>query len=176
MYQATDSLLGGPFRQADANLAAPLPPFFLPSPARPSWLSPSLGLPALLALVGGSLAFTNPGPDEFADYAGGRLVQEITAQVCEGDRLPSLLRLALTNCSELVASQRQALGAVVLQQTRRTNLGLFSLYHSDLGGQQVLRWRVPRLKATVVGVAGQFVLVQGGEAEPDSDAEADAEP
>ncbi|EDY38565.1 conserved hypothetical protein [Cyanobium sp. PCC 7001] len=136
---------------------------FLPSPARPSWLSPWLGVPALLALVGGSLAWTNPGPAEFADYAGERLVKEITAEVCHGDRLPGLLRLALGNCPELVAAQRQALGALVLQQTRRTNLGLLSVYHSDLGGQRVLRWRVPRLETTVVGVAGQFVLVQGRE-------------
>jgi hypothetical protein len=115
--------------------------------------------------VGGSLAWTNPGPAEFADYAGDRLVKEITAEVCHGDRLPALLRLALSNCTELVASQRDALGALVLQQTRRTNLGLFSIYRSELGGQRLLRWQLPRLRITVVGVAGQFVLVQGRESE-----------
>lgn len=114
-------------------------------------------------MVGGALVWTNPGPEEFAEYAGGRLVTEISEEFCQGDRLPTLLRLALANCTELVASQRGALGEVVLQQTRRTNLGLFSIYHSELGGQQLLRWRVPRLETTVVGVAGQFVLVQGRE-------------
>jgi hypothetical protein len=150
-----------------ANLSALPFPLLLASPARPSWLSPWLGVPALLALVGGSLAWTNPGPDEFADYAGERLVKEITAEVCQGDRLPGLLRLAMASCPELVASQRQTLGALVLQQTRRTNLGLLSVYHSELGGQRVLRWRVPRLDTTVVGVAGQFVLVQGRESAGD---------
>jgi hypothetical protein len=155
------SSLHGPF--GGANLSGLPLPVFLPSPARPTWLSPWLGASALLALVGGSLAWTNPGPAEFADYAGERLVREITAEVCHGDRLPGLLRLALGNCPELVAAQSRTLGALVLQQTRRTNLGLFSIYRSELGGQRLLRWRVPRLETTVVGVAGQFVLVQGRE-------------
>ncbi|MBE9172758.1 DUF4359 domain-containing protein [Cyanobium sp. LEGE 06143] len=122
-----------------------------------------MGGAVLLAGAGGMLAWTNPGPAEFADFAAGRLVEEISSRVCESSTLPSVLGLPLADCAALVASQRNALGAVVQRQTRRTNFGVLSVYHSQLGGQQVLRWRVPRFEATVVGVAGRFVIVQARE-------------
>jgi len=37
---------------------------------------------------------------------------------------------------------------------------VLSVYTSEIGGQNLLRWRVPRFRSTVVGVAGQFVLVR----------------
>ncbi len=109
------------------------------------------------------LAWTNPGPTEFADFAADRLVLEISSRMCESSSLPSVLGLAAADCAALVASQRTALGELVQRQTRRTNLGLLSIYHSQLGGQQVLRWQVPRFEATVVGLAGRFVIVQARE-------------
>ncbi|MFQ6537599.1 MULTISPECIES: DUF4359 domain-containing protein [Aphanothece] len=138
----------------------------LTSAAPSPWHSPWLGGTVLLAVAAGALAWSNPDPAEFADYAAGRLVGEISREFCDGDALPTMLRLALPNCRELVASQRQAIGAVVSQQTRRTNLGLLSVYQSDLGGQRVLSWQVPRYSTTVVGIAGQFILVRGGESAP----------
>ena len=95
-------------------------------------------------------------------------MNEISREFCEGDRLPTIVRLALPDCAELVASQRQVLGGLVLQQTRRTNLGLLSVYRSELGGQQVLGWSIPRYETTVLGMAGQLVLVEGREAKGDS--------
>jgi hypothetical protein len=71
-----------------------------------------------------------------------------------------MVRLALPNCSELVQAQNVALAALVSRQTRRWNLGLLSVYRSDLGGQQVLIWQLPRFRATVIGVAGQFLVLQ----------------
>ncbi|MFM7103698.1 MAG: hypothetical protein ACKO3N_21335, partial [Verrucomicrobiota bacterium] len=44
----------------------------------------------------------------------------------------------------------------------RTNLGLVSLFRSEIGGQRLLAWRVPRFHALVLGVAGQFVVVHAG--------------
>jgi hypothetical protein len=157
----------GAIRLFGANLAQlSHPGSGLTSTAPSPWHSPWLGGAVLLAVAGGALAWSNPGPEEFADYAAGRLVREISREFCDGDALPTMLRLALPNCRELVASQRKAIGAVVSQQTRRTNLGLLSIYHSDLGGQRVLSWQVPRFSTTVVGIAGQFVLVHGGETTP----------
>ena len=129
-------------------------------------LTPWLGGTVLIALAGGVLAWSNPSQTDFADYAADRIVKEISREFCAGERLPTVLRLALANCSELVAAQRNVIGTLVIQQTRRTNLGLMSLYLSDLGGQQVLSWQVPRYRTTVLGVAGRFILLQGGEYSP----------
>lgn len=112
-----------------------------------------------LALAAGGLALTNPTSADFQTFAAERLVEEIGEEVCGEGGLPVLLRMAITNCQELVLAQRPALGAVVARHTRRTNLGVLSLYRSELGGQALLRWRVPRFRSTVVGVAGQFVLI-----------------
>lgn len=125
-----------------------------------------MGGAALLAAAGGMLAWTNPGPADYADFAADRLVQEVSSRLCDRGSLPTVLGLAGADCTALVASQRQGLAAVVQQQTRRINLGILSLYHSQLGGQQVLRWRVPRFEATVVAVAGQFVIVRARESSP----------
>ncbi len=103
---------------------------------------------------------SNPPPSDFERFATAHLVKEIDRQVCDGEVLPPLVRLALPNCSELVQAQNKAIGALVSSQTRRWNLGLLSVYRSDVGGQQVLLWQVPRFRATVVGVAGQFLVVQ----------------
>ena len=121
--------------------------------AGPPW---AFGL-MLAALAG--LAITNPSAADFQAYAAERLVDEISEEVCAEGGLPVLMRLAIQNCQELVLDQRAPLAALVAGHTRRHNLGVLSLYRSDVGGQTLLRWRVPRFRSTVVGVAGQFVLI-----------------
>ncbi len=128
----------------------------MPSAPRGSWLGALL----LTAGAAAGLAISNPAPPAFERFAAAHLVQEIERQVCAGDVLPPLVRLALPNCSELVQDQNEAIGALVSSQTRRWNLGLLSIYRSDVGGQEVLLWQVPQFRATVVGVAGQFLVLQ----------------
>ncbi|MCP9886637.1 DUF4359 domain-containing protein [Cyanobium sp. ATX 6A2] len=123
---------------------------------RGSWLGGLL----LAALAAAGLGASNPSPAAYERFAATHLVDELDRLLCEGDALPPLLRLAVPNCSELVQAQNVALGALVSRQTRRWNLGLLSVYRSDVGGQQVLIWQVPRFRATVLGVAGRFVIVQ----------------
>jgi hypothetical protein len=113
----------------------------------------------VLALAAGGLALTNPSPADFRAYASDRLVEELSEELCGDGGLPVLLRMAINNCVGLVKAQRAALAAVVLSHTRRRNYGLLSVFESELGGQSLLRWQVPRFRSTVVGVAGQFVLV-----------------
>ena len=125
------------------------------TPTRFAW-APGL---IVLALAGGGLAFTNPSLANFRDFAGDRLVEEISNELCGDGGLPVLLRMAINNCVGLVQAQREALAAVVLSHTRRRNYGLLSVFESELGGQSLLRWQVPRFRSTVVGVAGQFVLI-----------------
>lgn len=125
------------------------------STVRGSWLA---GL-AFTALAAAGLGASNPSPAAFERFAAAHLVDVIEREVCEGDALPPLLRLAVPNCSELIQAQSVVIGAMVSRQTRRWNLGLFSLYRTDVGGQQVLVWQVPRFRATVIGVAGRFLVL-----------------
>ena len=113
----------------------------------------------MLALVGGGLALTNPSLGNFRAFASDRLVEEISKELCADGGVPVLLRMAINNCVGLVEAQREALAAVVLSHTRRHNYGVVSVFESELGGQSLLRWQVPRFRSAVVGVAGQFVLI-----------------
>lgn len=113
----------------------------------------------MLALAAGGLALTNPSPADFRAYASDRLVEEISKELCGDGGLPVLLRMAINNCLGLVQAQRAALVAVVLSHTRRRNYGLLNVFETELGGQSLLRWQVPRFRSTVVGVAGQFVFI-----------------
>lgn len=127
----------------------------------PSWI-PCTAL-AVAAGVGG-LVVTNPGPDDFQDFAGKRLVDMITQEVCVEATLPMALRLLLQNCPELVASQQQVLGRIALDHSKRTNLGVASVYRTQLGGQQLLaELRVPRYEAVTLAGAGHFVVVNTSE-------------
>lgn len=126
----------------------------------PALRGPWLGGLLLAALAAAGLGATNPSPAAFERFAARHLVDELDRLLCEGDALPPLVRLALPNCSELVQAQNVALGALVSQQSQRWNLGLLSVYRTDMGGQQVLIWQLPRFRATVLGVAGRFVIVQ----------------
>lgn len=139
-------------------------------PFCPPW---ALGL-TLLALAGAALAITNPSAAEFEAYAADRLVDEISEEVCGDGGLPVLMRMAIQNCQELVLAQRTPLAALVASHTRRHNFGVLSLYRSDVGGQPVLLWRVPRLRSTVVGVAGQFVLIGAATERPSTNSVQDA--
>jgi len=122
----------------------------------------------VLALVGGGLALTNPSLGNFRAFASDRLVEEISKELCADGGVPVLLRMAINNCVGLVQAQRAALAAVVLSHTRRRNYGLLSVFESELGGQSLLRWQVPRFRSTVVGVAGQFVLISAATDRPES--------
>jgi len=113
-----------------------------------------------LAVLAG-LAWTNPEPVDFESFAAGRLVTVIEAELCHKPSLPLMLQLVVNDCAELVRGQRQALGVLAREHSRRLNLGVASLYSTRLGGQQLLSdWRLPVYSVTTVGVAGQFVVLQ----------------
>lgn len=94
-----------------------------------------LGGGAALA-AGAALVFSNPTPAEFELYAGERLVDLTTREICGDDGLPMLLGLLVQNCPELVHGQRKLLGSLAAANTRRFNAGLFSLYNTDVGGRR----------------------------------------
>ena len=118
---------------------------------------------AALAVVGGGigLASTNPGPDQFQDFAGEQLTTLLIDELCSDGGLPIMLRLVVSNCPELISSQRQALGHLAALHSQRINFGVMSTYHTKLGGQQVIpSWTLPRFQAITLAIAGQFLLIQ----------------
>ena len=121
-----------------------------------SWIPPAV----LVAVGTAGLAITNPPPEEFARYAGDQLVELIVEEICAESSLPLTLRFALKDCPALVASQRQVLGQIAMQNSSRLNLGLISIYRTGLGGQRLLpQLHLPRYEAVTVAAAGQFALV-----------------
>ena len=131
-----------------------------PSPAPSGW-QPWLGGALLLAGLATALAWTNPGPAEFESFAGERLVELAADEVCGEEGLPLLLRLVVRDCHGLIRSQRRALGALAAQATHRYNAGLFSLYATEVGGQELMPGlAVPRYHALTLGLAGQLLVLR----------------
>jgi hypothetical protein len=137
----------------------------VPPPSLPARAGVLLPLALLGAAAAAGLAFTNPEPREFENFAAEKLTGILSKELCDDDGLPMLLRLVIRDCRGLVASQHTALGRLALAHTRRRNLGLLSLYSTAIGGQKLLDGlRVPRYHATTVAIAGRFWLVHSGEA------------
>lgn len=108
---------------------------------------------------------TNPGPGAFEEFAAEQLGALIHDEFCHPGGLPLMLRLVIQDCPGLVRAQRPVLGRIALAHTRRFNLGVLSLYRTQLGGQRILpQWRLPRYEALSLGVAGQLVLLRAHEA------------
>ena len=128
-----------------------------------------------LALMGAGLTAglvsTNPGPAAFADFGGHQLTSLLTKELCQNDGLSGMLGgLLIRHCPQLVRSQKSILGKLVQAHTRRSNLGLFSVYRTELdlaallpGLRQVPNLRLPRYEATTLAGAGQFLLLQAHE-------------
>jgi hypothetical protein len=124
---------------------------------------PALVMGALAAsVVAAGLVLTNPGPAAFEDFAADRLVDLLTRDLCDQGGLPMMMRVVVHDCPGLVRSQRTPLGAWARQGTIRRNFGLFSLYTTNLGGQQLAQWQIPRYKATTLAAAGCFVVIRTG--------------
>jgi hypothetical protein len=68
----------------------------------------------------------------------------------------------------LVQAQKTTLGRLALDHSHRSNLGLLSLYRTDLGGASLGRWRLPRFEALTLAVAGRFLLLSAQEQAVDS--------
>ena len=108
-----------------------------------------------------ALALTNPSPKEFNSYAGGRLVTLASDELCGDGGLPMMLQLWVKDCPRLIHDQQPALAALAGQFSRRFNLGLASIYTTELGGQNLLpTLRLPQYSITTLGIAGQFVTLK----------------
>ncbi|MFZ9148591.1 DUF4359 domain-containing protein [Vulcanococcus sp.] len=113
-----------------------------------------------------ALALSNPSPADFEAFAGERLVELASKELCAPGGLPLVAQLVISNCPQLVASQRQLLGQLAWAGSRRYNAGLFSLYTTELGGQTLLPGlTVPRYQALTLAGAGHLVVLQSSQKE-----------
>jgi hypothetical protein len=118
-------------------------------------------LGAIALVAAGGLALTNPGPNEFEDFAGLHLVELIEDEICHKPSLPLMLQMVLQDCTSLVRSQEQPLGRLAREHSSRLNLGLVSVYSTSFGGQRLLEnLRLPHYTVTTLAAAGQFVVLK----------------
>ena len=125
-----------------------------PGPGRWPWLLAALGAGALLVL-------SNPGEQDFESFAGEQLVELAGDELCNSDGLPLMARLVVQNCPQLIRSQRGVLGRLAAAASHRYNLGLFSLYSTQLGGVQLMPGvSIPRYQALTLAGAGHLVVLR----------------
>lgn len=114
----------------------------------------------VVLLAGAALAASNPDEQDFEAFAGEQLAAFATEELCGGDGLPLVAQLLIQNCPQLIQDQRQALGRLALNETRRYNAGLFSLYSTQLGGQTLLPGlHIPRYRSLTLAGAGQLLVL-----------------
>ena len=116
----------------------------------------------VVALMGtaAALAVTNPTLKDYQTHAGEQLVELATEEVCGQRGLPMLMRVWVNDCPAVIASQKASLAALAGQVSSRLNLGLLSVFTTEVGGQRLLPGlRLPRYTVTTVGVAGHFITV-----------------
>jgi len=127
--------------------------------------SRSLIVLALIAALGLGLVATNPGEEEFERFAADQITRAAELELCHEVGLPMMARLIVRDCPRLIAAQHDLLGRLALAATRRRNLGLLSLYRTDLGGQQLLPdWSIPRYSAITLAGAGRFLILRSNQA------------
>jgi len=124
------------------------------------WLTGRLTLGLALLGSGVALLVTNPTMEDYQTHAGEELVELATEEICGQNGMPILMQLWVKDCPGLIASQQSSLAALSGQFTTRLNLGLLSVFTTEVGGQKLLpALRLPRYQVTTVGVAGHFLTV-----------------
>lgn len=118
---------------------------------------------ALAAGLGGGLVLTNPDEGEFERFAADQVTRAAEEALCRGGALPLLAGLVVSDCPRLVASQHSLLGRLAVAASRRRQYGIFSVYHTDLGGFSLLNWTLPRYRAVTLAVAGRFLILHSEE-------------
>lgn len=90
-----------------------------------------------LTLLAAGMAFTNPARDKYLTYASTKLETELESTVCKDSRIPQALSgitdSLIGSCKNLVTSQRSTIESLLDNTTQRQNLGVVSIYTTELG-------------------------------------------
>jgi hypothetical protein len=104
-----------------------------------------------LTLLAAGMAFTNPARDKYLTYASGKLQTELETTVCKDSRIPKALSgvtdTLIGSCKNLLTSQRSTIEQLLDNTTQRQNLGVVSIYTTELGKKSY----------QTVGAFGNFV-------------------
>jgi Domain of unknown function (DUF4359) len=104
-----------------------------------------------LTLLAAGMAFTNPARDKYLTYASGKLQTELETTVCKDSRIPKALSgvtdTLIGSCKNLLTSQRSTIEQLLDNTTQRQNLGVVSIYTTELGQKSY----------QTVGAFGNFV-------------------
>ena len=99
-----------------------------------------------LTVLAVGMAFTNPGRDKYLTYASGTLETEFKNTVRNDSRVPK----ALSGVAEsLLTSQRGSIERLLDNTTQRQNLGVVSIYTTELGKKSY----------QTIGAFGNFVTL-----------------
>jgi hypothetical protein len=106
-----------------------------------------------LTLLAAGMAFTNPARDKYLTYASGKLQVELESTVCKDSSVPQALsgvaETLIGSCKNLVTSQRDTIERLLDNTTQRQNLGVVSIYTTELGKKSY----------QTVGAFGNFVTL-----------------
>lgn len=104
-----------------------------------------------LTILAAGMAFTNPPRDKYLTYASGKLETELESTVCKDSRIPKALTgvtdTLIGSCKNLLTSQRSTIEQLLDNTTQRENLGVVSIYTTEVGKKSY----------QTVGVFGNFV-------------------
>ena len=106
-----------------------------------------------LTVLAAGMGFTNPGRDKYLTYASGTLEKELETTVCKDSSVPQALsgvaETLIGSCKNLLTSQRSTIESLLDNTTQRQNLGVVSIYTTELGKKSY----------QTVGAFGSFVTL-----------------
>jgi len=104
-----------------------------------------------VAVLGVTMAKTNPEQPEYEEYAVQRLTKYLQSDVCK--KTPNFLEnLVHLNCEKLVESANPQIREIISSTTQRQNFFIFSIYRTEL---KLNSW-MPSYKFESVGALNQF--------------------
>jgi Domain of unknown function (DUF4359) len=110
--------------------------------------------------LGVAMAMTNPAPEAFAEFA----LQQLREEGCR--EIPFGLA---SRCPQFIDDNRPQLQRLMLNNTKRQDFGLFSLYQTELSTRSLvpdfpLMLMLPTFRFQTVGVLGNFYLFEAKKA------------
>ena len=116
----------------------------------------NIGIGGIIAISIGAIAFlTNPGEPQYLQYADATLKTKVKDKVCA--QVSQDLGVWLEGqCHLLINTASPYIAEIIVQQTRRDNFLLFSIYQTDLP----LPSPLSSYHLKTIGVFGNFYIYQ----------------
>lgn len=113
---------------------------------------------AALIGLGAAMAVNNPDPTAYKEFATQELSAYLQENVCT-QKESSLRDILQDPCKKLVKSLQPQFQTIIAKNTERMNLGLFSIYKTELS----LADPLPSYEFGTVGVLGNLYIYKAEE-------------